>query len=70
MLVLTFFSLILSYLSFLVFPYNPYHGKDPLRKYTNMSPIDSKSSLLDYSMPKWVLTEAYLAVPVKDLLSL
>ena len=29
-----------------------------------MKPTDSKSSLLLYSMPRWALTLAYLAVPV------
>lgn len=32
--------------------------------------MHSKSSLLDYSIPKWVFKEAYLAVPVKVLFSL
>lgn len=35
-----------------------------------MYPIASKSSLLDYSIPKWELMLEYLAVPIKDLFSL
>ena len=65
----TFLSLILSYLSFLFLPCSPYHGKDPFRKYIRINPTDSKSSLRLCSIPKCAFTLAYLAVPVKDLLS-
>ncbi len=35
-----------------------------------MYPSASMSSLLDCSIPRWVLMEAYLAVPVRFLFSL
>ena len=46
----SFLSLIFSYFSFLVLAGSPYQGKLPLLKYINTNPIDSKSSLLDYSI--------------------
>jgi hypothetical protein len=41
-----FISLILTYLSCLVDPVTFYHGRSPLKKYINIYPIDSRSSLL------------------------
>ena len=70
MLVPSFFSIILSYFSFLLFALRFYHGNDPLKKYINTYPNDSKSSLLPCSIPICVLIEAYLAVPVRFLFSL
>lgn len=70
MLVTAFLILIYSYFSSFVLAGRPYHGRFPLRKYIKTIPICSKSSLLAYSMPKCVFKLAYLAVPVKDLLSL
>jgi hypothetical protein len=65
MLVLSFLSRIFSYFSFLVLAGSPYQGREPLLKYNKTKARDSKSSLLDYSIPKWVFTDAYLAVPVR-----
>ena len=53
-----FFSLILSYFSFLVTAFSPCHGRLPLLKYISTKPSDSKSSLLLCSMPRCVLMEA------------
>lgn len=68
--VTAFLILIYSYFSSFVFAGRPYHGKPPLIKYIKTNPICSKSSLRAYSIPKCVLRLAYLAVPVKVLLSL
>mmetsp|Transcript_4497 Transcript_4497/g.6610 ORF Transcript_4497/g.6610 Transcript_4497/m.6610 type:complete len:216 (-) Transcript_4497:151-798(-) len=65
-----FFSQIRLYFSFLVFAFNPCHGSFPFKKYSRIYPMDSKSSLLDCSIPKWLFMDAYLAVPVKCLSSL
>lgn len=65
-----FLSRILSYFSFFDLALIPYQGKLPSRKYSITKPKHSKSSLLDYSTPRWVFRDAYLAVPVKFLLSL
>lgn len=46
------------------------HGKLPLKKYISTYTRLSMSSLLPCYIPRCVLTEAYLAVPVKSLLSL
>jgi hypothetical protein len=62
MLVLSFLSRIFSYFSFLVLAGSPYQGREPLLKYNKTKARDSKSSLLDYSIPKCVLTEAYLKI--------
>lgn len=64
---LTFFCFIFSYFWSLFFAANPCQGRDPLRKYMSKNPIDSKSSLLDCSHPRWVFNDAYLAVPVRFL---
>jgi hypothetical protein len=69
-LVTAFFILIYSYFSSFVLAGSPCHGNEPLRKYSKTIPIYSKSSLRAYSIPRWVLRDAYLAVPVRDLLSL
>ena len=65
-----FFSIILLYFSCLLLAFIPYHGKYPFKKYTKTYPIASKSSLRDYSIPKWAFIDAYLAVPVRFLFSL
>jgi len=65
-----FLSLIFSYFSFLVLAGRPYQGSYPLLKYIKTNPRLSRSSLLLYSIPKCVLTDAYLAVPVKFFPSL
>ena len=70
MLVTAFLILIYSYFSSLVLAGRPCHGSPPLIKYISTIPICSRSSLLACSMPKWVFKLAYLAVPVKVLLSL
>lgn len=59
-----------SYFCSLVLAGSPCHGKPPLIKYMSTIPIYSRSSLLAYSTPIWVLRLAYLAVPVNCLLSL
>ena len=41
----------------------------PLRKYMNMCPRASRSSLLDCSLPRCVLMLMYRAVPVRLLCS-
>lgn len=69
-LVTAFLIFIYSYFSSLVLAGRPYHGNPPLIKYMRTIPIYSRSSLLAYSIPKWVFKLAYLAVPVNDLLSL
>lgn len=58
-----FFSDIRSYFCRFVAALRPCHGNEPLLKYIKTYPKDSKSSLLDCSMPKWVFILAYLAVP-------
>ena len=68
--VFTLHSLIFLYFSSLFRAFRPYHGSSPLRRYKSTYPAPSKSSLLLYSIPKCVLAEAYLAVPVKLFLSL
>lgn len=45
----------------------PIQGNLPFIIYTITYPIDYKSSLLLYSIPKWELILTYLAVPVKLL---
>ena len=54
----SFLSRIFSYFSFLVRAGRPYHGRLPLLKYMRTKPRDSRSSLLDCSIPRCVLTEA------------
>ena len=49
---------------------SPCQGRFPRRKYMNMCPRASRSSRRDCSLPKWVLIDMYLAVPVKLLCSL
>ena len=58
MLVESFLSLIFSYFSFLVRAGKPYHGRDILLKYMRTKPSASRSSLLLYSIPRCVFTEA------------
>ena len=53
-----FLSLIFSYFSFFVRAGRPYQGRLPLLKYISTKPKDSRSSLRDCSMPRWVLTLA------------
>lgn len=68
--VLIFVSLIFRYLSLISLALKPYHGREPLKKYKNTFPNDSRSSLRLCSIPKCVLILAYLAVPVNPLFSL
>ena len=65
-----FFSLIFSYFCFFVAAFRPCHGNEPRRKYIRTYPSDSRSSRRDCSMPRWVLIDAYRAVPVRFLFSL
>lgn len=58
-----FFSEMRSYFCLLVAAFSPCHGSDPRLKYIKTYPRDSKSSLLDCSIPKCVFILAYLAVP-------
>ena len=58
--VANFFYWIFSYLSFLLLALTPCQGKLPFKKYIRMYPIDSKSSLLLLSNPKWVFIDEYL----------
>ena len=58
-------SFILLYLSLMFLALRPCQGRFPLKKYINTCPKLSMSSLLDYSIPKCVCIEAYLAVPVR-----
>ena len=67
---LSFLSMIFSYFYFLLFARKFCHGKSPFIKYSNTFPMHSISSLRPCSIPKWVFNEAYLAVPVRFLLSL
>ena len=46
--VVIFFSIILSYFSFLLLALRFYHGREPLKKYIKTYPKLSKSSLLPY----------------------
>jgi hypothetical protein len=62
-----FLSNIRWYFIFLVEAFNPCHGKEPRRKYMSTNPRDSMSSRLLCSIPKCVLIDAYLAVPVRFL---
>lgn len=68
--VLNFLSMIFSYFYFLLFARKFCHGRSPFIKYNNTFPTHSISSLLPCSIPKCVFSDAYLAVPVKFLLSL
>ena len=75
--VVSFFSLMRSYFSRLVLAFNPCQGSIPLKKYMMTYPMLSISSLhamfyeeVPCYMPRWVLMEAYRAVPVKFLPSL
>ena len=67
--VVCFFSPIFSYFCLLVAALSPCHGRPPLRKYINTCPRASRSSLLDCSLPRWVLILMYLAVPDNDFRS-
>ena len=60
----SFFSDILSYFWRLVAALSPCQGKLPRLKYIKTYPSDSRSSRRDCSIPKWVLIDAYLAVPI------
>lgn len=51
-----------KYFSFLLRPGNPCQGKLPLKKYINTCPIDSKSSLLLYSIDKLKSTDPLVGV--------
>ncbi len=64
-----FVSPIFWYRSLSVSAFKPCHGSEPLRKYINMCPNASKSSLLDCSLPMCVFIDIYRAVPVNDLCS-
>ena len=59
--VLVFFSKILSYFCFFVLAFKPCHGKLPRRKYRSTYPNDSKSSRLDCSIGKknWKVNQKY-----------
>lgn len=46
-----------------------YQGKLPFTKYSSTYPIDSKSSLLDNSIPLCALRLAYLVVPTNYFFS-
>lgn len=67
--VASFFYVILSYFSFLLFAFRFCQGRLPFRKYINTYMRLSRSSLLPCSIPICVFIEAYRAVPVRFLLS-
>lgn len=62
--VLSFTLAIASYFSLIFLTLSPYQGTDPFRKNKKMYPRFSISSHLDSSLPKWVLMDKYLDVPL------
>jgi len=57
--------MIFSYFSFYEFAFSPCQGKEPRMKYVKTYPTASRSSRRDCSIPRWVFTLAYRAVPVR-----